>query len=374
MKKDNMNLPFNIFSIKAISFDQGERDPFGFDDYAEKLGAEYLPFSGSVSKPAYFLFVSYVNHFLNLDKNKTLWKNEKQKREIQIRLEKLLVYSWKQESTKKELKGSSILGNSFNLDDIDVFSSKGWVIQNAFKIYTDKNFCPKTLNRYLKYVEERQNAILIRFLNVEYKSQNFDKRKFLIKLLADLQANNNSIFKNHKLSLPLQNEFKKELSEKIKSKRKTEYLQFVQPFFEYKTFNEDNFWGKLLANPKLPFLFLNDWFGKFVTAVDADINQKGNKLQLWIEADKSFDKIPKQFHSLSKTDIVLQKRVKKSKWFQYNEKESRYTYYDKRSKSEKRRVENLWESYKKRQGEEVGTRYFFNYRHYALLRLLKELQ
>jgi hypothetical protein len=41
----------NIFTIKTVSFDQGERDPFGFDDFSEKLGAEYLPFSGTVSKP-----------------------------------------------------------------------------------------------------------------------------------------------------------------------------------------------------------------------------------------------------------------------------------------------------------------------------------
>ena len=100
---------------------------------------------------------------------------------------------------------------------------------------------------------------------------------------------------------------------------------------------------------------------------------------MWIEADKSFDKIPKQLHSLSKTH-VLQKRVKKRKWFQYNEKESQYTYYDKGSKSEKERIENLWESYKKRAGEKneaaenTTVKYFFNYRHYALLRLLKELQ
>jgi len=367
------NESLNIFSIKAVFFDQGERDPFGFDDYSEKLGAEYLPFSGSVSKPSYFLFVSYVNHFLTM--NKTLWKTEKQKREIQIRLEKLLVYCWKKtvEEDKKSLRSESVLGNSFDIADIDLFSSKGWVVQNAFKIYTDKNFCPKTLNRYLKNVEERHNDILIRFLNAEYKSQNFDKKKFLIKLLADLQANNNSIFKNHKLSFPLQKEFKKELFEKIKSKRKMEYLQLVQPFFEYKTFKEDNFLSKLLENSKLPFVSLNDWFGKFVTAVDADINDKANRKTLWDEANESFEKIPEPFNSLSKTDIVLEKQMKKSKWFQYNEKLSRYTYYDKGNKSEKRRIENLWESYKKRQGE-VGMRYFFNYRHHALLRLLKGLQ
>ena len=135
-----------------------------------------------------------------------------------------------------------------------------------------------------------------------------------------------------------------------------------------KHLKENNFWGKLLDNKNLPFVFLNDWFGKFVSAVDADINNKPN----WTEANKSFDKIPKQFHSVSKSDIVLNKRQKPNKWFQV--KNDRYIFFDRGNKAENRRIKNLWKSYKKRQGEEVGTRYFFNYRHYALLRLLKELQ
>ncbi len=141
------NESLNIFTVKTVSFDQGEQDPFGFDDFSEKIGAEYLPFSGSVSKPTYYLFVAYVKHFLNT--NKSLWRNDKQQKEIQIRLEKLLVYCWKTKFAKAELKGG-LLGNNFELSDIDVFTSKGWVIQNAFKIYTDKNFAPVTLELYLK--------------------------------------------------------------------------------------------------------------------------------------------------------------------------------------------------------------------------------
>jgi hypothetical protein len=363
-----IELQYNIFSVKTVSFDQGERDPFGFDDFSEKLGAEYLPFSGTVSKPSYFLFVAYINHILN---NKLIpWKNEKQKKEIQIRLEKLMVYCWKKKANeeKEVLRGSSILGNSFDLTDIDVFSSKGWVKQNAFKIYTDKNFALQTLELYLKKIGDRQIPILNDFILSDHKQPQL-KADFLKELLKRIRKRD-SLFNNHRLEFDLQKKFKKELLEKIKNKRKSEYLQYVEPFFAYKTFNENNFWIKLLDNKNLPFVLLNDWFGKFVSAVDADINNKPN----WIEADKSFDKIPKQFHSVSKSEIVLQKRMKKSKWFQYNEKENRYTFFDRGNKAENRRIENLWESYKKRQGEEVGIRYFFNYRHYALLRLLKELQ
>jgi hypothetical protein len=361
----------NIFTIKTVSFDQGERDPFGFDDFSEKLGAEYLPFSGTVSKPAYFLFVAYVTHILN---NKLIpWKNQKQKKEIQIRLEKLMVYCWKKKANeeKEVLRGSSILGNSFDLSDIDVFSSKGWVKQNAFKIYTDKNFSPQTLELYLKKVGVRQIPILKDFILCNLK-QPQEKTDFLKDLLKRIRKRD-SLFNNHRLEFDLQKSFKKELLQKIKGKRKNEYLQYVQPFFAYKTFNENNFWDRLLDNKNLPFTFLNDWFGKFVSAVDADISDKPSK-QLWNESDNSFAKISKQFYSVSKSETHLQKRMKKSKWFKYKEKENQYSFFDRGNKSENRRIENLWDSYKKRQGEEVGTRYFFNFRHYALLRLLKELQ
>jgi hypothetical protein len=364
------NESINIFTVKSVSFDQGERDPFGFDDFSEKIGAEYLPFSGSVSKPTYYLFVAYVHHFLNA--NKSLWRNDKQKREIQIRLEKLLVYCWKTKFSKSELKGG-LLGNNFELSDIDVFTSKGWVIQNAFKIYTDRNFAPATLELYLKRVGERQMPLLRDFILCDYK-QPQRKAEYVKDLIKQL-CKRNSLFNNHRLD-DLKDKFKKELIEKIRSRRKIEYFQLLQPYFAYQSFKEDTFWSKLLENPnpKIPFAFLNNWFGRFVLAVDADINQKANRQSLWNEADKSFDKISKQFHSNSKSDIVLQKRMKKSKWFQFNTSESRYSFYDKGSPSEKRRIENLWESYKKRQGEEEGTSYFFNYRHSALLHLIKELR
>ena len=247
-----MNPVFNIFTIKAVTFDQGERDPFGFDDFSEKLGAEYLPFSGSVSKPTYYLFVAYVNHFLNA--NKSLWRNDKQKREIQIRLEKLLVYCWKSKFSKSELKGG-VLGNNFELKDIDVFTSKGWVIQNAFKIYTDRNFAPNTLNLYLKIVGEKQISLLRDFILCDYK-QPQGKVEYVNNLIKQLQKKY-SLFNNHRLEETLKKKFKGELIAKIKSRRKDEYFQLLQPYFAYKTFNEDTFWGKLLENPnkKIPFFF-----------------------------------------------------------------------------------------------------------------------
>ncbi len=362
------NESLNIFTVKIVSFDQGERDPFGFDDFSEKIGAEYLPFSGSVSKPTYYLFVAYVNHFLNT--NKSLWRNDKQKREIQIRLEKLLVYCWKTKFSKAELKGG-LLGNNFELSDIDVFTSKGWVIQNAFKIYTDRNFAPATLELYLKRIGDRQMPILRDFILCDYK-QPQRKAEFVNEIIKQLMKKN-SLFNNHRLD-DFKDKFKKELIAKIKNRRKDEYFRLLQPYFDYKTFNDDTFWGKLLENPnpKIPFAFLNNWFGKFVAAVDADINNIANRVKLWTVAKNAFKEIQERFHSASKSEISLTEYQKPTKWFQY--KDGKYSLRDGLPNSEKRRIENLWESYKKRQGEDEGTSYFFNYRHSALLRLIKELR
>jgi hypothetical protein len=365
-----MNPNYNIFNIKPVSFDQGERDPFGFDDYSEKLGAEYLPFTGSVSKPTYFLFVTYVEDIL--DKKLIPWKNKKERREIQLRLEKLLVYCWKRSTAKEELRKANLIGNRFGLNDIDVFSSKGWVKQHAFKIYTDKIFAPQTFKLYWKTIGEKQVPVLKDFILCNHKQPKL-KAEFLKELLKRLRKKH-SLFNNHRFESGLKNKFKKELLEKIKSKSKKEYLQYVTKFFEFKTFNESRFWDKLLENRNLPFTYLNDWFGKFVSAVDADVNDRPDKHLLWKKADTSFDKIPKQFHSVSKSDIVLKKRQKPNKWFQFKTNDMRYSFFDEGNKPKNQRIKKLWKIYKKRQGEEEGTRFFFNYRHYAFLRLLKELQ
>ncbi len=51
----------NIFTVKEVTFEQGKNDPFGFGDFTEKLSEKYLPFTGTVRKPTYILFTSYIN-------------------------------------------------------------------------------------------------------------------------------------------------------------------------------------------------------------------------------------------------------------------------------------------------------------------------
>ncbi|MEQ1733977.1 MAG: hypothetical protein ABL940_09895, partial [Bacteroidia bacterium] len=61
----------------------------------------------------------------------------------------------------------------------------------------------------------------------------------------------------------------------------------------------------------------------------------------------------------------------KSKWF--NIKNGCYTYYEVGTKLKEKNSKALWETYQKRQDDVLEKRFFFNYRHIALLRLLKEL-
>lgn len=353
-----MNTEFDIFSVRPVVFEQGERDPFGFDDFAENLGAEYLPFSGSVSKPAYILFVAYVNRLLKEKRIK--WRNEKEKSEIKIRLEKLLVYCWK-ENSKENLRGSAIIGNSFKIEDIDPFSGKGWIKQNCFKIYTEteNNFNPQgTLKYYWDNIGESQILLLNDFINTQQPRTKEDKKSFE-KLRTKLKKPVLSLYSNHLLEDKIKRRFKKELESEIKSKNKAEYFNYLESFFVNNKFIEEKFFNKTLDNDNLPFKALNNWFGKFVYAVDADINNKDAK-NLWGIADNFFNIIPENIRS----KYHLQKRPKPRIWFEYTN--GKYA----RSEKLKKNI-SLWEAYMNRQGDEKG--YFFNYRHYAFSRLLNEL-
>ncbi len=363
-----MNTHHNIFTIKAISFEKGELDPFGFDDFSEKLGAEYLPFSSIVAKPAYFLFVAYVNYILK--ERKIPWKSLKEKKEIQVRLEKLLVYCWKKSIAKGALRGASVIGYNFDLEDIDVFTAKGWVKQNAFKIYTTKNFVPKTFEKYMSMIGKTQIPLLLEFISTQYKQPKL-KGECLNVLIKRLKKKN-SLFNNPKLESGLRQKFRKELLEKISDKKKLEYIGYIKPFFQYESLNKDRFLKKTLDHKDLPFVHLNNWFRQFISAVDSEINSKGNSKAHWKAADKAFNEIPEKFLSTSKSSIKLERRQKPTKWFRYNG--NQYSFPENAKKSEIRKIKRLWDSYKKRAGEEVGTRYFFTFRHFALIRLLKELQ
>ncbi|MEQ1734351.1 MAG: hypothetical protein ABL940_11810, partial [Bacteroidia bacterium] len=273
------NNSYSIFVVKTVTFEEGSQDPFGFDDFAEKLGAKYLPFSGSVSKPAYFLFTAYVNHILE-DKLIT-YENEKQKKEIILRLEKLLVYCWKNGPSNigHTLKRESVIGNSYTIEPKDLFTATGWVAQSAYKTYNaQKKFIPtKTFDSYWKNVGEKQIGILKEFIAQDAKSPDFNKDKYIKDVVKKLQASKISLFTNHQLDPSLQKSFKRELLFAIERQcNSDQYFKIVKEFSEYKTFEKDNFYKRTLENKTLPFVHLNNWVSAFVKAVDADVNGKSN--------------------------------------------------------------------------------------------------
>lgn len=346
----------NIFTVKEVTFEQGKNDPFGFGDFTEKLSAKYLPFSGTIAKPSYILFTSYINRLL---KDKLIpYSNARERNEIKIRLEKLLVYCWKSR-TKENLRGYNIIGNSFSINDIDPFSAKGWIKQNCFRIYTENNFkAEKTLEKYLNPVGYKQIEILIDFLGKENLREK-DKNNYLKDLIKKLGKSKNSLFTEHLLSNNLKKYFKKELKDEL-SKNVPNYYYHVRHFFETNKLNPELFWKRTMSNKKLPFESLNNWFGKIIDAVDADINNRSS-IKLWKAADNAYELINIKYKIPDKRPI----RTMES-WFCMEN--GKYT-----KVKEFRKYTQQWESYKRRKGED-NTEYFSTFRHYAFTRLLKELE
>ncbi|MDP1726808.1 MAG: hypothetical protein Q8M15_08490 [Bacteroidota bacterium] len=380
-----MNSDQNIFIVKQVSFVQGERDPFGFDNFSRKLGENYLPFSGTVAKPSYFLFVAYVKNILREYYQN---KSQKQKEEIKNRLEKLLVYSWKHkanntvENNSNNLRGHSIIGNSKIKVEIDLSTGNRIVKQNCFAIYTDgdNKFMPKsTLHKYLTKMNN-EIYLLKEFIDnpKAYKKEKKGDTKKVDILLKKLQVSN-SLFNNHLLTGTLKTEFKNELKEAISKKSEHLYFQIIDKHFKRNGFEADSFLKDILENKSLPFFELNIWFSKFVEAVEADLMNDKECVIKWKEVEK-IDNIIKKYKIKVEQDFKFKAN---SKWFDHDN--NQYSFKKSFTQSELSNFRDSWDKYKSRVNElaeakeddsinDFIKKYFFNYRHYAFKRLLKELR
>lgn len=119
----------NIFLIKPVEFEHGKEDPFGFDYYSGRIADKYIPFSGTIRKPLYLLFVAYVNWLITNKHLKSGTSNE----DVRLRLEKLLVKCLTLSNTSHRF----IIGSTFR--NINPFKGNdgNWVIQNCYKIYDE---------------------------------------------------------------------------------------------------------------------------------------------------------------------------------------------------------------------------------------------
>lgn len=346
-----MQLSYNIFSVRVIEFDQGQRDPFGFDNFSEKLGSEYLPFTSTVRKPIYFFFIAYVNWFL--EKGKV---NPRKKEEIRLRLEKLLFLSWKNSS--ESLTGKNVLGNRQRKINPFKGNDGNWIIQTCFAIYgasvnkviTDKKF----IERYTQ-----DNPDEIKILN-EFLSKegllNTANEIYLRNILQKLAKRKYSLFSgNHQLTYRYKKIFKNYLINSIWNTNK-DYYNDIQLFFNPTNNLVTRIYKKTVENEKkYPFKAFNNWFAAFILAVDKDIKNETDE-KCWQRADELFSKIPDTYKR------ELKQRPEARCWFERNGNK----YVAKRGKDF---GENGWNALLRRaEGEN-----FYDFKHLAFSSLLQDI-
>ena len=337
-------MPIQLFRVASIRLEQQQEDPFGFDAWSEKVAAKYVPFSGTIRKPIYLLFVAYIEWLI---KHKLNLTSRREKDAAKIRLEKLLVLSWKRNDTAG--RGQSIIGNSIR--DINPFRGNdgNWVVQNCFRIYgygSSTRLVPHDLlERY-----HRQHPDEFLFL-----------REFLLR---------DGLLDTHKVYL-------QHLLQKLKRRPRAGGLysgktllapQYAKPLFnQLKKEIENTKWPPVFLYNKLfykpsrahiflekaldgqPFNLINNWFSFFIEAVSADIDAAPDAAGLWRKADAAYAALkPAEFS----------RRPRPKCWLKYDGQ--RYT------KQEDFNVKG-WEALTRR-----GARYS-SFRTPALASLLKEL-
>jgi len=345
-----MEAAYNIFSIRVTEFDEGQRDPFGFDDFSEKLGSKYLPFSGTVRKPIYFFFIDYVNW---------LWQNGKlgkiKKEEARLRLEKLLVLSWKRNSDN--LSGRNVLGNSKRKINPFRGNDGNWIVQTCFKIYSASVTKVITDTKFIdRYIQDNptEEKIINDFL---FKSGLLDSRneRLLETTLNKLSLKKFSLFSgDHQLTVRYKKIFGKYLQNAIWNTNE-DYYNDISLFFNATNNLQERLYKKTIKKEnKYPFNSLNNWFAAFILAVDKDINKENSK-EAWAKADELYSKISDKYRK------EISQRPEARCWFDRNGNK----YVVKRGKEFS---ENGWNALLRRaQGEN-----FYEFKHFAFISLLKD--
>lgn len=346
-----MDQDYNIFSVKATEFEQGQRDPFGFDDFSEKLGSRYLPFSGTVRKPIYFFFIAYVNWLWDNGK-----LNVKKKEETRIRLEKLLVISWKKNSDN--LSGKNVLGNSKR--KINPFSGNdgNWIIQTCFKIYGASVSKVITDSKFIdRYVQDNPDEIKI-LNDFLYKQGLLDNRNetFLENTLQKLAKRKYSLFSGSPILTDRYKRIFKNYLVNAVWNTNNEYYNDINLFFNPTTNLVNRLYKSTIENKKkYPFCAFNIWFAAFILAVDKDIN-KENSTNDWQKANHLFSLIP------DKDKRNLTQRPEARCWFERNG--NNYV-----AKNGKDFGEDGWNALLRRaKGEN-----FYDFKHFALTSLLQDI-
>lgn len=356
-----METVYNIFSVKATEFDEGQRDPFGFDNFSEKLSSKYLPFVGAVRKPIYFFFIAYVNW---------LWENgklnSKKKEETRLRLEKLLFLSWKYNS--ENLTGKNVLGNRQKKINPFRGNDGNWIIQTCFKIYgasvnkviTDSEFIEK-------YVLDNPDEVKIlnEFLSKEglLDSRNEAFLRIILQKLAKKKKNHSLFSGNHQLTTKYKNLFKRYLKTSIRNTNE-DYYYDIRSFFNYTNKLEERIYKRTIENEKkYHFKAFNNWFAAFILAVDKNINEEDSKND-WIKADLLYKKIRWQEMPAGIRQISDRPISDKRTWFDRQGKK-----YIKIEEGKNKFNQEGWDAILRRAQNEN----FYDFKHFALTALLQDI-
>jgi len=272
-------MSIQLFRVASIRLGQQQEDPFGFDAYSEKVAGKYVPFSGTIRKPIYLLFVAYVEWLI---KHKLNLTSRREKDAAKIRLEKLLVLNWKRNETAG--RGQAIIGNSIR--EINPFRGNdgNWVVQNCFKIYGSSTWLVphEVLEKYHR--QHYDEFLLLReFL---LREGLLDTHKvYLHNLLKKLKRRRGGIYSGKLLLAPqYAKPLFKQLQKEIEKTRWTPVFLYNKLF--YKPSQAHVYLERALEGQ--PFNLVNNWFSSFVAAVSSDIDEAPTAAGLWRKADAAY--------------------------------------------------------------------------------------
>ena len=295
-----------LFIIKPVEFEHGKEDPFGFDYYSGKIADKYIPFSGTIRKPLYLLFVSYVNWLIN---NKYL-KSGISKEDVKLRLEKLLVKCLTLSNTSHRF----IIGSTFR--NINPFKGNdgNWVIQNCYKIYDEsaRILVPDELivDYHKKHIE--QVKLMNDFLK---RTGTLDANKrYLDSLIKQLRKKKTSLFSgNLLLAKGFRATFFRKLKETIKKNKFGADKKLIKKLFDSPS-KAPIILKQVLHSDAYPFKSLNNWFSSFILAVHADMKRENSK-SLWATADRRYQEIDDKHGTVQRPLEDSRKPTKLKCWF-----------------------------------------------------------
>lgn len=295
-----------LFIIKAVEFEHGKEDPFGFDHYSGLIADKYIPFSGTIRKPLYLLFVAYVNWLIREKHLKSAAGNE----DVRLRLEKLLVKSLTVANTSHRF----IIGSTFR--NINPFKGNdgNWVVQNCYKIYDEsaRVLVPAELIKEYHSKHIDQVKLLNDFLK---RTGTLDANKrYLDSLIRQLNKSKSSLYSGNLL---LARKFRDILFRKLKETIKGDSFGADKILLQKMFSSPATAWTDLkqaLRSDKYPFKSLNYWFSSFILAVDADIRGEDSK-SLWKIADRRYQEIDDKHDTAQRPTEDKRKITRLKCWF-----------------------------------------------------------